>query len=271
MPYEAMEWADLADVTYVVADLSERLAKEPLIAKDIEEYLQPLDTADIAKLYDRFIPNWSRALSTHLICRETRSEIDAVIPRNIFDRKLGEGETGVEFHRQVAARFHSKIAEYEANETRLINRAKIVSSFLRDAAAWQSVQTHNRLAQAQNVLVQANNQLAQVQNALAHTNNHLTNAGNDLSHSTNAATGLIKGAVEFTDRLTSKVVRLTWALIILTVPIVILTLIGTIGTWMTDKTREEFQVYFDKVGKQILPHFGHANSNTETTVEPDGK
>jgi hypothetical protein len=264
MPHEAMEWADLADLTYVVADLSERLAKEPLIAKDIEEYLQPLDTADIAKLYDRFIPNWSRALSTHLICRETRSEIDAVIPRNIFDRKLGEGETGVEFHRQVAARFHSKIAEYEANETRLINRAKIVSSFLRDAAAWQSGQTHSRLAQA-------NNQLAQVQNALAHTNNHLTNAGNELSQSTNAAIGLIKGAVESTDRLTSKVARLTWALIILTVPIVILTLIGTIGTWMTDKTREEFQVYFDKVGRQILPHFGRANSNTETPVEPDGK
>jgi hypothetical protein len=231
LPYEAMHWVDFADITYIVGDLGDRLKHEAPV--DPKEYLSSFASADIAELYDRFMPTWSNALGIHLSCRETRGEIDSAIRSNVFHSNLGAGETGIEFHRQVAARFHTSTIKYESNETRLLNRVEILSSFLRDAAAWQSAQKHTSLARAQNDLVQA-------QNALART-------GNENAESTKNFAENIAKATKSTDNLTVKVVRLTRWVVILTVLILILTVIGALGALLTEPMRDQFWKHFSHV------------------------
>jgi hypothetical protein len=220
LPYEAMDWVDFADVTYIVRDLGARLKNEALV--DPKEYLSSFASADIAELYDRFIPTWSNALGIHLSCRETRGEIDSAIGSNVFHSNPGTGETGIEFHRQVAARFHSSIIKYESNETRLLNRVEILSSFLRAAAAWQSAQTHTSLARI----------------------------GNENAESTKDFAESIAEAAKSTDNLTAKVVRLTRWVVILTVLILILTVIGAFGALLTESMRDSFWKRFDHVEPQ---------------------
>jgi hypothetical protein len=248
LPYEAMDWVDFADIAYIVRDLGDRLKHEAPV--DPKEYLSSFASAEIADLYDRFMPTWSNALGIHLSCRETRGEIDSAIRSNIFHSNLGTGETGIEFHRQVAARFHTSTIKYQSNETRLLNRIEILSSFLRDAAAWQSAQTHTSLARAQNDLVQA-------QNALADTNNKLTRTGNENAESTKHFAENIAEATKSTDNLTVKVVRLTRWVVILTVLILILTVIGALGALLTEPMRDQFWKHFS----HVEPHSSELESD----------
>ena len=223
VPQVVIDWMNVADQTYIVRDLGARLGTQPLLAGAPEEYLPDFAAADIPALYEQFAVRRASALNASLEGREIVNELASSLQGNPFVRGAGEAseeddeDEVFSFRRRVASGHASEIIAFEANERRLAKREEEISSFLRDAASWHA---------------------SRAQGELARTNNRLIASIADLNRASISISETISTATESTDRLTARVVRLTKWLIALTIATLVVTLVGAVGAWLTDRMKE---------------------------------